>query len=78
MLKTYILHPEALNKAETPSLLGEPDWCLPQGIDVSANLTAYLRYSGKSPNDFGLWDSCQALRGDPTLRAISPPHFVNL
>lgn len=79
MLKTYIMHPEAVESlVGSPLLNSEPSWCVPQGTNISSNLNAYLKFSGRSPNDFGFWDSCQAIRNNATLMALSEPNYVNL
>ncbi len=53
----------------------EPEWCLDLSLSGPNLLLDYLAYSGKSPNDLGLYEDCRALRNNATLMSYSPPQY---
>ncbi len=45
-------------------------------LNLTYPMKYYMDNSGKSPNDYGLWDACQKLATIPELVALSPPLYV--
>ena len=54
----------------------DDDWCKVNPLNVTAPMSYYFSNSGKSPNDYGLYDNCQSLTTIPDLVALSPPVYL--